>query len=87
MSPPRRISLRELHERTGSLIREASAAGYSVVVTDRGQPIATIMPYQVDTDRKRFADRELLPAFAALQRRAVTGNATLDVSDDRDRRV
>lgn len=85
MTPIRRISLRELHERTGSLIREASAAGYSVVVTDRGQPIATITPYEPDADRRRFAERELTPAFAAFQRKSVAGDATTEVSEDRDR--
>jgi prevent-host-death family protein len=83
MSTIRRISLRELHERTGSLIREASAAGYSVVVTDRGQPIATITPYAPDAERRAFRERQLSPAFTALQRKRALGDSTLDVSEDR----
>ena len=84
MTSIRRISLRELHEKTGSLIREASAAGYAVVVTDRGQPIATISPYAPDAERRQFRDRTISPAFAALQRKRITGDSTADVSDDRD---
>lgn len=83
MSSIRRISLRELHERTGALIREASAAGYTVVVTDRGQPIATIVPYVPDAERRQFRNRQVSPAFAALQRKRFLGDSTLDVSDDR----
>ncbi len=74
----RRISLRELHQRTGSLIREASAAGYAVVVTDRGRPIATITPYAADTERQRFRKRLLSPAFEALQRKQLAGDSTSD---------
>jgi len=83
----KRISLRELHEKTGTLIREASTAGYSVVITDRGRPVATITPYTADLERRSFRDRELLPAFEALQRRHTAGDSTADVSDDRNRDV
>ena len=83
MTSIRRISLRELHERTGSLIREASAAGYAVVVTDRGHPIATITPYAPDSERRRFENRQLTSAFEALQRKRVRGDSTADVSNDR----
>ena len=85
MSKFKRISLRELHEKTGMLIREASASGYSVVVTDRGKPLATITPYTADVERRTFRERELSPAFAALQRRRASGDSTTDVSDDRNR--
>ena len=85
MSRIKRISLRELHEKTGTLIREASAAGYSVVVTDRGKPLATITPYTADVERRSFRERDLSPAFEALQGRRASGNSTADVSDDRNR--
>jgi prevent-host-death family protein len=85
MGEIKRISLRELHERTGTLIREASTAGYTVVVTDRGKPLATITPYSDDVERRRFRDREMSSAFRALQRREPDGDSTHDVSDDRDR--
>ena len=84
MSAFKRISLRELHEKTGTLIREASAGGHSVVVTDRGKPLVTITPYLPDVERRRFRDREMAPAFVALQRRDAAGDSTHDVSADRD---
>lgn len=79
------VSIRALHEQTGALVREA-AAGYSVIVTDRGRPVATLVPYAPETDRHTFATRPLLPAFAALQERVVGGDSTVDVSADRDER-
>lgn len=79
------VSIRALHEQTGALVREA-AAGYSVIVTDRGRPVATLVPYTPDADRVTFATRPLLPAFARLQERLVEGDSTEDVSADRDER-
>ena len=84
MAKIRRVTLRELHERTGTLIREATAAGYSVVVTDHGRPLATITPYEPDADRLRFRERRLSTSFAALQRKLVANDSAADVSDDRD---
>ncbi len=80
----KRVTLRELHEQTGAVVREA-AAGYEVVVTDRGRPIATIMPYEPRHARVTFRERPLLPAFELLQRRRLAGDATAGVSADRDR--
>ena len=85
MTSPKRISLRELHERTGSLVREAAAGGYAVVVTDRGRPVATIVPYAEHDERRRFRDRALSPAFAAIQKRRIKGDSSLGISEDRDR--
>ena len=85
MTPIRRISLRELHEHTGSLVREAAAAGYSVVITDRGRPLATLAPYAERDERRVFADRELSPEFAAVQARLLSGDSADGISDDRDR--
>ena len=77
-----KISIRDLHLRTGEWVRRAAAGG-SVVVTDRGRPVATLIPYERASDGTRFADRRLLPEFEAL--RSVAGDATADVSEDRDR--
>ena len=77
-----RISIRDLHLRTGEWVRRAAAGG-SVVVTDRGRPVATLAPYVQMNDGTKFADRRILPEFEAL--RPVAGDATADVSKDRDR--
>ena len=84
MTAPRRISIRELHERTGSLVREAAAAGYAVVVTDRGRPVATLAPYVERDDRRTFRDRVLLPQFAAIKRK-IAGDSSVGIADDRSR--
>ncbi len=84
MTAPRRISIRELHERTGTLVREAAAAGYAVVVTDRGRPVATLAPYVERDARRTFRERVLLPQFAALKRR-IAGDSSVGIADDRSR--
>ena len=73
-----------MHERTGSLVREAAAGGYAVVVTDRGRPVATLAPYVEPDERRRFRDRVLLPEFAALTR-VVDGDSSAGISEDRER--
>lgn len=80
----KKVSLRELHEQTGVVVREA-AAGYSVVITDRGRPIATITPYAPTAERRSFAERRLSKAFMRVQQRHVTSDATAAISADRDR--
>ncbi len=84
MSPIRRISIRELHQRTGALVREAASVGYGVVVTDRGRPVATLTSYVERDQRRSFRNRVLLPEFAALTRNTVSDSA-VGISDDRDR--
>jgi prevent-host-death family protein len=39
----KRISIRELHEKTGEYIRQASKAG-AIYVTDHGKTVAKIVP-------------------------------------------
>jgi prevent-host-death family protein len=51
----KRVTLRGLHEWTGAVVREA-AAGFEVVVTDRGRPIATIVPFEPRSARVRFQE-------------------------------
>ncbi len=77
-----RVSIRELHLRTGEWIRRVHAEG-RVVVTDRGRPVASLIPYEPEDTGLPFGGRTLLPEFAALS--AMTGNVTVAVSEDRDR--
>jgi prevent-host-death family protein len=78
----KRVSIRELHLRTGDWIRRTAKEG-KIVVTDRGRPIASLIPYEQEETGTRFSDRRLLPAFASMPR--VPGNSTVEVSDDRNR--
>jgi prevent-host-death family protein len=77
-----KVSIRDLHLHTGELVRRAAAGG-SVVVTDRGRPVASLVPYEPTEDGTPFSARRLLPEFAALSRSP--GDTTAIISEDRDR--
>jgi prevent-host-death family protein len=81
----RRISIRELHDATGKWVREAARVD-ELVVTERGRPIATIVPYRKPARGNPFKTRKLRPGYAALlgRLRGGTDSATI-VSEDRDR--
>lgn len=77
----KRISIRQLHEHTGKLVREPPSGGY--IITDRGQPVARIVPLDEAPRGTPFAERVLRPAFARLKK--VRGDSTIGISEDRDR--
>lgn len=82
----KRVTLRELHENTGALVREAVRLG-GVVVTDRGTPIARIEPASRRSADKPFKRRRILPAYQELlDSGALQGgtDSTQIVSEDRD---
>jgi prevent-host-death family protein len=77
-----RVTIRELHLRTGEWVRRTRTHG-KVIVTDRGRPVATIAPYDPTEPESSFAQRLLLPEFASLP--PMEGDVTSLVSQDRDR--
>lgn len=77
-----RITIRDLHMKTGAWVRRA-ARGDSVVVTDRGRPAASLVPFCDSGPALPFSERPTLPEFDALP--AVPGDAAAGISDDRDR--
>ena len=81
----RRISIRELHDETGKWVREAARVD-ELVVTERGRPIATIVPYREPPKGNPFRERKLRSGYAALlgRLRGGTDSARI-VSEDRDR--
>jgi len=81
----KRISIRELHDATGKWVRESARVG-ELVVTERGRPIATIVPYREPLPGNPFKMRTLRPGYAALlgRLRGGTDSAAI-VSEDRDR--
>lgn len=84
----KRISIRELHEKTGSLVRAAKRLG-GFIVTERGIPIARFEPVDSRSPVNPFRDRKLLPGYARLMRSGKLGRgaeSTRIVSDDRDDR-
>lgn len=76
------VSIRDLHLQTDKLVRRA-AMGEGVVVTDRGRPLASIIPVRPGDLGTPFGDRRTLPEFDVLP--VTGGDSTKYVSDDRDR--
>ena len=76
------ITVRELHMDTGKWVRRA-ADGAALVVTDRRQPIACMIPYTEDVVRTPFSKRRLVPGFDKLPRLEV--DSTEAISEDRSR--
>ena len=88
MSHMKQISLRELHEKTGALVRSARRLG-GFIITDRGTAIARIEPVDIRPAPNPFLSRTVLPAYQRLLRSGRLGrgtDSTLIVSDDRDGR-
>lgn len=75
------VSIRDLHLKTGDLVRRA-ALGEGLVVTERGRPLASIIPVRPGDPGTPFGDRRTLPEFDALP--VTGGDSTTYVSDDRD---
>jgi len=82
------ITIRELHAKTGDWVRRAAKHG-EILVTDRGQPVAKIVPEQTPPKQPYFANRKLLPEFEAFEKRSVGRRFTVDraISEDREDRV
>ena len=51
-----RVSIRELHQDTGRWVR--LAAHEPIVVTDRGRPVATLVPFREELVSRPLPDRE-----------------------------
>ena len=82
----KQVMLRELHEKTGTLVREAVRLG-GIVVTDRGNPIVRIEPAGLRPSDKPFKHRRILPAYQELlDAGAFQGgtDSTQIVREDRD---
>ena len=73
------VSLRDLHQHTGHWVRLASRQ--PIVVTDRGRPVATLVPFGGDLLSRPLPDREA--RLARLPRIPVDSSRI--ISDDRDR--
>ena len=68
---------------TSEWIRRA-VRGEEVVITERGRPVASLIPFEEGRAAGSFRERRMLPEFDTLPE--VSGDATAFVSEDRDRR-
>ena len=83
------VTIRELHSRTGALVREASRHG-EIRVTDNGRVVAKILPEAEPAQVPYFARREVSTAFKRLDESGKTGrgiDSTLAISEDREDRA
>jgi antitoxin (DNA-binding transcriptional repressor) of toxin-antitoxin stability system len=86
MSLMKTISLRELHESTGAWVREAARIG-TLVITDRGKPIARLEAVANDPQVNPFLNRKIRPGYAKMRGKLGGGtDSTQIVSDDRNSR-
>lgn len=76
------VGIRELHLKTGEWVRRV-ARGEGVVVTERGRPVASLVPFRQDGMGTAFGERQLLPEFEALPE--IPGDSTVAISEDRER--
>jgi antitoxin (DNA-binding transcriptional repressor) of toxin-antitoxin stability system len=80
------ISIRELHQRTGTWVRRAAVLG-SITVTERGQPVARL---EAIVERRRenpFLTRKLRPGYKRLLGKLTGGTDTVTiVSENREGR-
>ncbi len=83
------VTIRELHARTGELVRQAARHG-EIRVTDSGRIVAKILPEMESAEIPYFARRKLSPAFKRLDESGKTGrgtDSTIAISKDREDRV
>ena len=78
----KQIGIRELHLKTGEWVRSA-ALGEGVVITDRGRPVASLLPVRAGDLSTPFRQRRTLAEFDALP--PVHGDSGVYVSEDRNR--
>ena len=83
------VTIRELHTRTGQLVRQASRHG-EIWVTDRGRVVAKIVPQAEPAEVPYFAKRKPSAAFERLDETGNTGrgtDSTVAISEDREDRA
>jgi prevent-host-death family protein len=83
------VTIRELHAKTGELVRDASRHG-QILVTDNGRTIAKILPETEGTGVPYFAERKPSKAFFRLDASGKTSrgpDVTQLISADREDRV
>ncbi len=85
------VTIRELHSRTGELVRQAFQHG-EIRVTDRGRVVAKILPAAEPAEVPYFARRKFIsPAIKKLIESGALGSGGTDstqaISEDREDRV
>ncbi|MCE9616634.1 MAG: hypothetical protein K8T26_20355 [Lentisphaerae bacterium] len=85
----RSISIRELHAKTGAIVREAARVG-ELYVTDRGKIVAKLVKQPPEPEAPYFSRRQLLPPFRKLMRAGSLKGGTdssIAIAEDREDRA
>ena len=72
------ISIEELHEQTGWWLRRVRVDG-EIVVTERGTPVARMVPPAPSATGNPFGRRKLLRGVAKLMQRPIGGPESAEV--------
>ena len=75
------ISIQELHDRTGHWLRRV-VEEQEVIVTERGQPIARMLPPAPASKANPFLQRRLLPGVAPLLERPMDGPSSTEITSE-----
>ncbi len=77
-----RISIRELHIKTGDWVKKAAYTG-GIIIMERGWPVAKILPFAKEDQGIAFGNRILMPGFSDLPK---TGHDSSEyIFEDRQR--
>ena len=77
----KKISIRDLHLNTGEWVRKVSIE-QKIVITERGAPVATLIPFEPVHAATPFVMRRLVQGFAKLP--PIAHDSTEYISADRD---
>jgi prevent-host-death family protein len=72
------ISIKELHEQTGHWLRRVRVDG-EIIVTERGTPVARMVPPARPAAGNSFTRRKLMPGIAKLMQRPIGGPDSAEV--------
>lgn len=72
------ISIKELHDQTGHWLRRVCVDG-EIIVTERGTPVARMVPPARPAAGNPFSNRKLLPGVAKLMQRPIGGPDSAEV--------
>jgi len=78
-----RISIRELHMKTGDWVRKATQSDEGIIVMEHGKPLAKIVPVTPDDFGTSFAQRPLVEGFLDLP--ILLHDSAEYISEDRER--
>jgi prevent-host-death family protein len=76
------ISVRDLHLKTGDWVRKVSIER-RIVISERGVPVATLIPFEPAHKATPFAKRRLLQEFVKLP--TIDHDSTDYIANDRDK--